>query len=90
VATKPDKDFRRQFRLFRVGGAVLFDAGKTWSDQIDSPPNRGLLRNIGLGLRLGNTRSGQGRMTHIGLAFPLDGDHSIKNDQLIIEPKKSF
>ena len=78
------------FRLFRVGGAVFFDAGKTWSDQIDSLPNQGLLRNVGLGLRLGNTRSGQGRMTHIDLAFPLDGDQSIKNVQLIIETKKSF
>jgi hypothetical protein len=78
------------FRLFRVGAAVFFDAGKTWQSQNAAGPNQGLLRDVGFGLRLGNSRSGQGRMAHIDLAFPLDGDQSIKNVQLIIETKKSF
>ena len=78
------------FRLFRVGGAVFFDAGKAWHSQGDDRPGSELLKNVGFGLRLGNTRSGQGRMTHIDLAFPLDGDQGIKNVQFLIETRKSF
>lgn len=78
------------FRLFQVGGAVFFDAGRTWGDSFVSDQNDGLLKDIGFGLRIGNTRSGQGRMTHIDFAFPLDGDDSIKDVQFLIETKKSF
>jgi hypothetical protein len=78
------------FRLFRVGGAVFFDAGRTWNNRFPSAQNDGVLRDIGFGLRLANARSGQNRMTHIDVAFPLDGDHSIKNAQLVIETRKSF
>lgn len=31
----------------------------------------GLLRDVGLGLRLSSSRSGQGAMVHLDLAFPL-------------------
>jgi hemolysin activation/secretion protein len=78
------------FRLFRVGGAVFFDVGKTWNSRFDSENGNNVLKDVGFGLRLGNTRSGQGRMTHIDLAFPLDGDNNIKNVQFLIETKKSF
>lgn len=78
------------FRLFHVGGAVFFDAGRAWGDSPVSDRHNGLLKDAGLGLRIGNTRSGQGRVTHIDLAFPLDGDDSIKDVQLLIGTKKSF
>lgn len=78
------------FRLFRVGGAVFFDAGRAWGDSSVSNRNNEILKDIGFGLRLGNTRSGQGRTTHIDVAFPLDGNNSIKNVQFVIETKKSF
>jgi hypothetical protein len=78
------------FRLFRVGGGVFFDAGKTWNSPYNPGHKDELLSDVGFGLRLGNTRSGQGRMTHIDLAFPLDGDPGIKNVQFLIETKKSF
>ncbi len=78
------------FRLFRVGGAVFFDAGKTWNSRFPNEQKDELLRDVGFGLRLGNARSGQGRMTHIDVAFPLDGDDSIKNVQFLIDVKKSF
>lgn len=77
------------FRLFRVGGAVFFDAGKSWDSRVDGTDSE-WLRDVGFGLRLGNTRSGQGRMTHIDLAFPLDGGDSISDVQLVIATKKSF
>ena len=78
------------FRLFRVGGAVFFDAGKTWNSRYPSLQKDELLRNVGFGLRLANARSGQNRMTHIDVAFPLDGDNSIKDVQFLIETRKSF
>jgi len=78
------------FRLFRVGGAVFFDAGRAWGRSAVSEKDNGLLKDIGFGLRIGNNRSGLGRVTHIDLAFPLDGDQSIKNVQLLIQTKKSF
>ena len=78
------------FRLFHVGGAVFFDAGRAWGSSPVSDQDNGLLKDVGFGLRIGNSRSGLGRMTHIDLAFPLDGDHSIKSVQLLIETRKSF
>ena len=78
------------FRLFRVGAAAFFDAGRVWNT-IDGPSSDlGLLRDIGLGLRIGSPRSSTGRMVHIDLAWPLDGPEDIKGAQLIIETSKSF
>ena len=78
------------FRLFRVGGAVFFDAGRTWGDSPSGAPSRGWLRDVGVGLRLGNARSGLGNMIHIDLAYPLDSDGSIDNVQLLISTRQSF
>jgi len=78
------------FRLFRVGAAVFFDAGRTWGEGPFGTGNDGLLKNIGAGLRLGNTRSGLGRMIHVDVAYPIDGDSSISNVQFLVELKQSF
>lgn len=78
------------FRLFRVGGAIFFDAGQTWGDNPVGSENLGLLRNVGLGLRLANTRSSQGRILHIDIAYPLDGTPDISGVQILIEAKRSF
>lgn len=78
------------FRLFRVGGAAFFDAGRAWGNSPVATTDQGLLRNVGLGLRIGHSRAGLGRMTHIDLAFPLDGGNDIDNFQLVLSTKKSF
>ena len=78
------------FRLFHVGAAVFFDVGRTWGDGPLGTGNDGLLRDIGAGLRLGNSRSGLGRMIHIDVAYPLDGDESISNVQFLVETKLNF
>jgi hypothetical protein len=78
------------WRLFRVGGAIFFDAGRVWGDNPYGGENLGLLRDIGFGLRLGSTRSSIGRMLHIDFAFPLDGDDSISSFQFLIEARRSF
>jgi hypothetical protein len=78
------------FRLFHVGAAAFFDAGRTWGPSLSGLENPGLLKDIGVGMRLGNSRSGQGNTIHVDLAFPLDGGDNIDGMQLLIETKKSF
>jgi outer membrane translocation and assembly module TamA len=77
-------------RLFRVGGAVFFDMGKAWGDNAFGTPSRGVLKDVGFGLRFGNTRSGLGNVVHVDVAFPLDRDASIDNVQFLVETKKTF
>jgi hemolysin activation/secretion protein len=78
------------FRLFRVGGAIFADIGRTWGDNPVGGQPLGWLKNIGLGLRLGPTRSSGRDVIHIDVAFPLDGDPSIDSVQFLIESKRSF
>lgn len=76
------------FKLFYVGGAVFLDVGQTWGDGLAQ--DLGLLRNAGLGLRLSSSRSGEGSVIHLDMAFPLDGDDSIKSMQWLVSTKKTF
>jgi hypothetical protein len=76
--------------LFRVGGAVFLDVGRTWGPSAVNAPNLGLLKDIGIGLRLGSTRSSLANVIHIDLAVPLDHDPSVRGMQFLIETKKSF
>jgi outer membrane protein assembly factor BamA len=78
------------FQLFNVGGAVFYDMGGTWGRDPLGAPSQGLLKDVGFGLRLGNSRSALGNVLHVDIAFPLDGDSSISNAQFLIETRKSF
>jgi outer membrane protein assembly factor BamA len=78
------------FRLFRVGAAAFFDIGRTWGQTTYGTPSQGLLKDVGIGLRFGNSRSGLGNIIHVDLAFPLDGDSSIENTQILVETKHRF
>lgn len=78
------------FRLFNVGAVVFFDAGRTWGEGPIPVTDQGWLRDIGVGLRIGNTRSSIGKVLHVDLAYPLDGDGDINNLQIVVEAKKGF
>jgi outer membrane protein assembly factor BamA len=78
------------FRLVHVGAAAFLDVGGTWGRDPYASKTQGVLGDIGVGLRLGNSRSALGNVLHIDLAFPVNGDKSIKNMQVIIETKRSF
>jgi outer membrane translocation and assembly module TamA len=78
------------FRLFNVGGAAFFDMGRTWGANPAGAPSQEVLKDVGLGLRLGNSRSALGNVLHLDIAFPLDGDPSIKKMQFLIETHRSF
>lgn len=78
------------FRLFRVGYAVFYDAGRVWGEDPRGTPPQGTLEDVGIGLRLTSPRSSGRSVVHIDLAFPLDGDPTIDDVQLIVEKKASF
>ena len=78
------------FRLVRVGAAVFVDAGRTYGNHPFGGDELGWLRDVGIGLRIAPTRTGSGKIVHVDLAFPLDGDPSIDSVQLVIETKTSF
>jgi hypothetical protein len=78
------------FRLFHVAGAAFFDMGRTWGTDITGATSDGLLRDIGVGLRLGSSRSAFGNVIHVDLAFPLDGGDDIDQVQFVVETKVRF
>lgn len=78
------------FRLWRVGGAAFFDAGRTWGSVPYGPQSLGLLKDVGAGLRLGNARSGLGNITHVDLALPLDRISGVKGLQLLLQTSQTF
>jgi hemolysin activation/secretion protein len=77
-------------KLFNVGAAVFFDAGRTWSRDDYAGESLGWLKDVGVGLRLGSVRSGLGNVLHVDLAFPLDGGRDIDSVQFLIETRRSF
>ncbi|MFZ2507283.1 MAG: hypothetical protein WAW79_02255 [Steroidobacteraceae bacterium] len=82
---------RTIWKIADVGAAVFFDMGRTWGDSIFGPTEpRGTLKDIGFGLRLGNSRSALGNVMHIDVAFPLDGDRTIDDVQLLVNTKRTF
>jgi hypothetical protein len=78
------------FRLFRIGAAAFFDMGRAWGESPGEPPDPGILKDVGLGLRIGMARSGLGNVVHVDVAFPLDGDPSIADVQFLVVTKTSF
>ena len=78
------------WRLFRVGGAVFFDVGRTWGDNPVGEENLGWLKDVGFGLRFAPTRFSTNKVAHLDFAFPLDGDPSIDSVQIVLQAKRSF
>lgn len=77
-------------QLFNVGGAVFFDAGQAWFDGPGSRQSAGVLKDVGIGIRLSNSRSSQATMVHIDLAFPLDRAPGIDSYQIVIRTSDTF
>jgi hypothetical protein len=78
------------FRLVRVGGAIFGDVGRTWGSGVIGNSDPGLLRDVGFGLRLGNTRSGLGNVLHIDFAFPLNNIAGIQKFQFLVQTMQTF
>ncbi|WP_455218663.1 hypothetical protein [Kaarinaea lacus] len=78
------------FELANMGGLVFFDVGRAWYPGVEKTERTDVLKDVGLGMRLTSTRSSGAVVLHIDLAFPLDGDESIDNMQLLISTHESF
>ncbi|HBL27120.1 MAG TPA: hypothetical protein DD490_09825 [Acidobacteria bacterium] len=94
LATMEQRFFssREFFHLLHFGAAVFADIGRAWYND----PPRGLtvekdtLRDVGLGLRIGSSRSSKAAMVHVDVAFPLDGPDTIKSVQWLVSSSETF
>jgi outer membrane protein assembly factor BamA len=77
-------------RLVRVGGALFFDAGRTWGRDFAGAEPLGLLKDVGLGIRFGNVRSGLGNVIHVDLSYALDAPPGIKRVQVTVQTLDRF
>ena len=77
-------------KLFNVGAAIFFDAGRAWGRDPYAQAPQGWLKDVGIGLRLGSVRSAHGNVLHIDLAAPLDRAEGVDGVQLLIETRRSF
>jgi hypothetical protein len=78
------------FRLVNLGAAAFYDMGRTWGSTQVPTPQLGLLKDVGVGLRLGNQRSSFGSVIHIDLAVPLDRTASISALQFLVSTHSTF
>ena len=78
------------WRLFRVGYAIFADAGRIGGRDPRATATLGTLYDVGIGLRLTSPRASGRNVVHIDLAFPLNGDPTIDDVQLVFETKGSF
>ncbi|HSS75289.1 MAG TPA: POTRA domain-containing protein, partial [Thermoanaerobaculia bacterium] len=93
---------RELFHLVHPGAAIFFDAGRAWF--VDAPLNPlerffqtsqnaygKMLRDLGLGLRLGSSRSSRGAVVHLDVAFPLDRKGAdIRAVQWLVSTRETF
>ncbi len=78
------------YRLFRVGAAAFFDAGRAWGGSNVNTTQPGWLASAGMGLRIFSVRAAFSNVLHIDVAFPLDPDTNVKRVQFLVKTKASF
>jgi hemolysin activation/secretion protein len=78
------------FRLFNVGAAAFFDSGRTWGPTLGGERPEGWLSDIGVGLRLGNSRSGLGSVVHVDFSYALDPVPGEDRFRITVETKRGF
>ncbi len=78
------------WRLFRIGGAAFFDAGRAWGGGNTNSANPGWLGNAGVGLRIVSARAAFSNVLHVDIAFPLNATDEVKKLQLLVKTKTSF
>ena len=78
------------WRLFRIGGAAFMDVGRAWGGNMGNAVNPGWLANVGVGLRIVNSRSAFSNVLHIDLAAPLNNATDVKKLQFLVKTRTSF
>jgi hypothetical protein len=78
------------FQLFRIGAAAFYDRGRAWGGAVANSANSDWLSDVGVGLRIFNTRAAFSNVLHVDLAFPLGAPSDIKKVQFLFNVKASF
>ncbi len=78
------------FRLVRVGAAAFADVGRTWGSGVVGNSDLGVLSDVGMGLRIGNARSGLGNVLHVDVALPLKREPGNSALQFLVQTEQSF
>ncbi len=81
---------REFLHLFRLGAAVFGDVGRAWFEDGTQAGGLGWLRDVGAGLRIAPTRTSHANTIRLDIAFPLDGDPSIKKIQYLVSTSERF
>ncbi len=90
---------RELFHVAHAGAAVFFDAGQAWfvvppsngdRDPLFANQERRILKDAGLGLRFGSSRSSRGGVLHLDVAFPLDARSSVERVQWLVSTSDTF
>ncbi|WP_158678850.1 POTRA domain-containing protein [Pseudoalteromonas sp. T1lg75] len=76
------------WQLFRVGGALFYDAGQAWFH--DNQENAHFRHNLGFGLRLAPSRANAGAVIHLDVARPINRSDDVDPLQWLVSVKKSF
>jgi hypothetical protein len=82
-----DREF---FHLMRLGAAVFADVGKAWGETANPAAHLGVLKDFGIGLRFGQTRSAHAGMLRIDLAVPIDAMHRGFHPQVVVSTGETF
>jgi len=77
------------FRLLNVGAAAFVDVGHAWFDD-DDAEDLGVLSNVGVGLRLGSSRSSRGAMLHVDFAVAIGAPDDVDDFQIAVSSRESF
>ena len=78
------------FRLFNVGGAAFLDSGRTWGPTLGGARPQGWLSDVGIGLRLGNSRTGLGSVVHVDFVYALDPVPGRDRFNIVVETRRAF
>jgi hypothetical protein len=81
---------REIFHLFRVGAAVFADVGKAWGEMPNAAAHLGVLKDVGFGLRIGQTRSAHASVVRIDVAVPFDMPGGGFHPQFLVSTGATF
>jgi outer membrane protein assembly factor BamA len=77
-------------QLAYVAAAAFFDAGKAWTPGEYPQRYSGILKDVGLGLRLSPSRTSRGTVLHLDLAYALDSEEGTKKVQFLLTTEEQF
>ena len=81
---------REIVHLVRLGAAVYADVGKARAEDPGIASHLGVLKDVGVGLRIGQTRSAHANVVRIDLAMPLDDLTGHLRPQLLVTTGETF